>query len=227
MTQSETPPVAEPGSEAPAFRRMADRFRGYLPVVVDVETGGFDWQKARPARTRRRPDRPRRTRPLHPRRSRELALHPGARPGDRPEVARNHRHRARPPLPLRQAGEGRPRPRLRRRARRGAQTQLPARDPGRPQRALRPQLPQRRRRARAAQAQPLPPLQRVRHGDAGRRGLRADRAGARGAGRGHRLERRRSALGGVRRGEDRGVVLQGGEQVGRSAWGAEVRIRSD
>jgi ribonuclease T len=25
--------------------RMADRFRGYLPVVVDVETGGFDWQR--------------------------------------------------------------------------------------------------------------------------------------------------------------------------------------
>jgi len=24
---------------------MADRFRGYLPVVVDVETGGFDWQR--------------------------------------------------------------------------------------------------------------------------------------------------------------------------------------
>lgn len=24
---------------------MADRFRGFLPVVVDVETGGFDWQR--------------------------------------------------------------------------------------------------------------------------------------------------------------------------------------
>ncbi|MGC9457425.1 MAG: ribonuclease T [Halothiobacillaceae bacterium] len=24
---------------------IARRFRGYLPVVVDVETGGFDWQK--------------------------------------------------------------------------------------------------------------------------------------------------------------------------------------
>ncbi|MCR6663744.1 MAG: ribonuclease T [Luteimonas sp.] len=24
---------------------MAKRFRGYLPVVVDVETGGFDWNK--------------------------------------------------------------------------------------------------------------------------------------------------------------------------------------
>lgn len=30
---------------APAFKPMAERFRGYLPVVVDVETGGFDWNK--------------------------------------------------------------------------------------------------------------------------------------------------------------------------------------
>ena len=29
----------------PPFRRMAERFRGYLPVVVDVETGGFDWNR--------------------------------------------------------------------------------------------------------------------------------------------------------------------------------------
>jgi ribonuclease T len=25
--------------------RMADRFRGFLPVIVDVETGGFDWER--------------------------------------------------------------------------------------------------------------------------------------------------------------------------------------
>ena len=31
--------------DAPAFAAMAERFRGYLPVVVDVETGGFDWNK--------------------------------------------------------------------------------------------------------------------------------------------------------------------------------------
>jgi ribonuclease T len=29
----------------PATTPMARRFRGYLPVVVDVETGGFDWNK--------------------------------------------------------------------------------------------------------------------------------------------------------------------------------------
>jgi ribonuclease T len=30
---------------APVSRPMAERFRGYLPVVVDVETGGFDWNR--------------------------------------------------------------------------------------------------------------------------------------------------------------------------------------
>lgn len=29
----------------PSFRPMKERFRGFLPVVVDVETGGFDWNK--------------------------------------------------------------------------------------------------------------------------------------------------------------------------------------
>lgn len=29
----------------PPLRRMCERFRGYLPVVVDVETGGFDWTR--------------------------------------------------------------------------------------------------------------------------------------------------------------------------------------
>ncbi len=36
----------DPQSEVPAtFRKMSERFRGYLPVVVDVETGGFDWNR--------------------------------------------------------------------------------------------------------------------------------------------------------------------------------------
>ena len=30
---------------SPAIRPMAERFRGYLPVVVDVETGGVDWYR--------------------------------------------------------------------------------------------------------------------------------------------------------------------------------------
>ncbi|MDH5823418.1 ribonuclease T [Luteimonas sp. RD2P54] len=36
---NQTPPAATPASP------MAKRFRGYLPVVVDVETGGFDWTR--------------------------------------------------------------------------------------------------------------------------------------------------------------------------------------
>ncbi|OHE85371.1 MAG: ribonuclease T [Lysobacterales bacterium RIFOXYD1_FULL_69_11] len=35
------PPPAPKSSPSP----MAARFRGYLPVVVDVETGGFDWNR--------------------------------------------------------------------------------------------------------------------------------------------------------------------------------------
>ena len=27
------------------YKKMSERFRGYLPVVVDVETGGFDWNR--------------------------------------------------------------------------------------------------------------------------------------------------------------------------------------
>ena len=33
----------DPAPQAPS--PMARRFRGYLPVVVDVETGGFDWNR--------------------------------------------------------------------------------------------------------------------------------------------------------------------------------------
>ena len=32
-------------THTPLFKPMAERFRGYLPVVVDVETGGFDWNR--------------------------------------------------------------------------------------------------------------------------------------------------------------------------------------
>ena len=40
MMQAETTEAT-----TPPFRKMCDRFRGYLPVVVDVETGGFDWNR--------------------------------------------------------------------------------------------------------------------------------------------------------------------------------------
>jgi ribonuclease T len=39
--------MSEVDAAPPAIRRkkMSERFRGYLPVVVDVETGGFDWNR--------------------------------------------------------------------------------------------------------------------------------------------------------------------------------------
>lgn len=40
------PPAPAPGSPSvPAVSPLATRFRGFLPVVVDVETGGFDWNR--------------------------------------------------------------------------------------------------------------------------------------------------------------------------------------
>ena len=40
------PPLPQSNEAAPAaFAPMSARFRGYLPVVVDVETGGFDWNR--------------------------------------------------------------------------------------------------------------------------------------------------------------------------------------
>lgn len=35
----------DPTIDSTAYRKMCDRFRGFLPVVVDVETGGFDWNR--------------------------------------------------------------------------------------------------------------------------------------------------------------------------------------
>ncbi|WP_449284191.1 ribonuclease T [Luteimonas qiangzhengi] len=39
MPMTDKDPAAQPASP------LARRFRGYLPVVVDVETGGFDWNR--------------------------------------------------------------------------------------------------------------------------------------------------------------------------------------
>ena len=107
MTQSETPPVAEPGSASPALPPHGRP----LPRL--------------PAGGRRRGNRRLRlesTRCSNRRRCRSTSTNngryipgevasahfiPAPGTGDRPQVAGNHRHRARPPLPLRQAGERR------------------------------------------------------------------------------------------------------------------------
>ena len=44
-TQTTGAPVAAEDMPSAAQRMMATRFRGFLPVVVDVETGGFDSQR--------------------------------------------------------------------------------------------------------------------------------------------------------------------------------------
>ena len=45
MNESELETPSETESPAAPPGAMARRFRGYLPVVVDVETGGFDWNR--------------------------------------------------------------------------------------------------------------------------------------------------------------------------------------
>ena len=42
MTQAEPTTIA---TTTTTVRPISERFRGYLPVVVDVETGGFDWNR--------------------------------------------------------------------------------------------------------------------------------------------------------------------------------------
>jgi ribonuclease T len=37
--------MSEAAATPVQFKKMSERFRGYLPVVVDVETGGFDWNR--------------------------------------------------------------------------------------------------------------------------------------------------------------------------------------
>ncbi len=37
--------LPQPAETLPMVRKMSERFRGFLPVVVDVETGGFDWNR--------------------------------------------------------------------------------------------------------------------------------------------------------------------------------------
>jgi len=39
------PTSTSDAAATPGVRPMSERFRGFLPVVVDVETGGFDWNR--------------------------------------------------------------------------------------------------------------------------------------------------------------------------------------
>ena len=158
-------------------RAWPQRFRGFLPVVVDVETGGFDcehdalleiavvvvrmdadgWVHPEPAVSHARTGVPRRQ--------------------HRPQGAGDHRHRSgssvpHGALPEREALEHVFKP-VRAAIRDG---RLPARDPGRPQRRLRSVLPQRGGAPQRPQAQPVPSVLVLRHRHARRACLRPDRA---------------------------------------------------
>ncbi|MFC0679046.1 ribonuclease T [Lysobacter korlensis] len=45
MSESDVCAAGGAQSPSPQAPRLASRFRGFLPVVVDVETGGFDWNR--------------------------------------------------------------------------------------------------------------------------------------------------------------------------------------
>ncbi|HEY5804359.1 MAG TPA: ribonuclease T [Lysobacter sp.] len=45
MTDAGSAPNTPHPAESSATPTLANRFRGFLPVVVDVETGGFDWNR--------------------------------------------------------------------------------------------------------------------------------------------------------------------------------------
>lgn len=45
MSSPTSSPPAGPPATGATVSPLATRFRGYLPVVVDVETGGFDWNR--------------------------------------------------------------------------------------------------------------------------------------------------------------------------------------
>lgn len=45
MNNAAPPTPASGSTDIPAASPLATRFRGFLPVVVDVETGGFDWNR--------------------------------------------------------------------------------------------------------------------------------------------------------------------------------------
>ena len=208
MTQSD--PLAQ---QTPTVRRMAERFRGFLPVVVDVETGGFDWTRHALLEIAAIPIEldangafvPGEVACVHLDPAPGMEIDPKSLEVTRIDIG----HPFRMAKPEKEALDhifaavraG------------GTPARMPARDPGRAQRAFRPELPQRRGRARRTQAQSVPSLQRVRHRVAGRRRLWTDGPRPRDAGRGPGVERRRSALGRLRRRTHCRAVLQDRQRV--------------
>ncbi len=139
--------------------RLADRFRGFLPVIVDVETGGFDAERdalLEIAAVVIGMDQEGNLYP-HPAVSTHVEAFPGANIDPRAlEITGID-----PDNPLRGAlDERHALDHIFHAIRLGGATErLPARDPGRTQRSVRSWLSQCRRATRRSQAQPVPPFQ--------------------------------------------------------------------
>ena len=147
---------------------MSRRFRGFLPVVIDVETGGFNRRTdalleiaavfididASGTLCARR----------HPQLSRAALRGRATRPG----VAGVNRHRSLSSAASRARRSARPCSASSAKCATAKRSRLPARHPGGPQRGLRSGLPQRGAGTHRHQAQSLPPLLLLRHRDAGR-----------------------------------------------------------
>jgi dihydroorotase len=193
------------------------RFRGFLPVIVDMETGGFSRPPTPYSRSRRRS--------CAWTTAGMLAVHSTHSFNVAPFEGANIEQSALdftgidPWHPFREAQDRKrgARRAVRNRAPRNPRPGLQPRDSGRPQRPLRRGLSERRGGALRDQAQSLPPLLTFRYRHAGRPGLRPDRAGQELRRGGHRLRQRAGPLGGLRRGAHRGTVLPSsiaGRQLG-------------
>ena len=207
------PPADSGGyTGAPQMKR---RFRAFLPVVVDVETGGFNCAKdalleIAAVLIEFGPDGR-----LHRGETHSYHVRPFEGCEPRSRLAGGERHRSVASAASGVAGKGRARAHLHRGAQCHEGAGLPARRAGRPQRRLRSRVSQCRRGARRNQAQPVSSLLVLRHRNAGRRRVRPDRAGQGRAGLRHRLGFERRALRALRRGTHRGRVLR---SVQRARW---------
>ena len=186
--------------------RMARRFRGFLPVVVDVETGGFNCTRDAllqiAAVLIELDDSGRLVRgPTH-------SYHVKPFEGANIEPASLQVNKIDPWHPLRPAIDEREAlQRIFKEVRAGMQRAGQARHPGGTQFLVRSVVPQRRGGSGRRQALPVPPLLELRHSDAGGRSIWADRAGEGGDDCRPRLGHRRGAFGHLRCRTHRGTVL--------------------
>jgi ribonuclease T len=136
---------------------MSQRFRGFLPVVVDVETGGFDSQRNALLEIAAVPIEMDENGLLYPGQTASAHVVPAEGLEIDPKslevtgIILDHPFR----LAKEEGGTG---PHLHPGARGDEEVRLPARDPGRPQRPFRPRLRQRRRGRTGHKRNPFHPF---------------------------------------------------------------------